>query len=72
VIHAEMRAVTIDDDGNLLETPSILDRTELQPRLAPVPGGVLLGYTKVFEAGATRAILRPLTVVMTRNRGTRH
>jgi len=69
---AEMRAVTIDDDGNLLETPSILDRTELQPRLAPVPGGVLLGYTKVFEAGATRAILRPLTVVMTRNRGTRH
>jgi len=67
-----VRVATIDDDGAFLDPPSLLDRSDFVTTIAPVETGVLLGYRRTFEAGSTRAILRPVTTANGRNRGVRH
>jgi len=68
----EMRAATVEANGEVLDAPVVLESAELVVRMAPVPGGVLLGYAKTVGEGSTRAVVRPLTAAASRNRSVRH
>lgn len=68
---AEGWAATVDEAGNFVDAAVRVDQVVVGMNLAPIPGGVLLGYVKIVEGGM-RDFLRPLTVAASRNRGVRH